>query len=195
MTLTIWSAFFNAKGGWQTRPAHWQTNPGKVQETREFLDHFYRCLSEVPQRSADAFVYREIDGLSTKEICKLLDISANNCWVLLYRARMLLRKCLELIGLGPAARRKFEMKHWMFRCQDVSQKVSQSLDTSLPLHHRMAVQFHLMMCRYCARFRSQLIMLRKICRLVDGDPSAQEPAATLSKESKERIKKALRSVP
>jgi RNA polymerase sigma-70 factor (ECF subfamily) len=93
-------AFFNAKGGWQTRPAHWQTNPGKVQETREFLDHFYRCLSDVPQRSADAFVYREIDGLSTEEICARLDITANNCWVLLYRARMLLRKCLELIGLG-----------------------------------------------------------------------------------------------
>lgn len=94
------NAFFNAKGGWQNHPAHWLTNPGKVQETKEFLDHFYRCLAEVPQRSADAFVYREIDGLSTEEICAQLDISANNCWVLLYRARMLLRKCLELIGLG-----------------------------------------------------------------------------------------------
>ena len=71
-----------------------------VQENKEFLDHFYRCLSDVPQRSADAFVYREIDGLSTEEICTRLDITANNCWVLLYRARMLLRKCLELIGLG-----------------------------------------------------------------------------------------------
>jgi len=93
-------AFFNAKGGWQSRPAHWRTNPGKVQETKEFLDHFYRCLSDVLQRSADAFVYREIDGLSTEEICTRLDITANNCWVLLYRARMLLRKCLERVGLG-----------------------------------------------------------------------------------------------
>lgn len=93
-------AFFNAKGGWQNRPAHWRTNPGKAQETKEFLDHFYRCLSDLPQRSADAFVYREIDGLSTEEICKHLDITANNCWVLLYRARMLLRKCLELVGFG-----------------------------------------------------------------------------------------------
>lgn len=93
-------AFFNAKGGWQIRPAHWRTNPGKVQETKEFLDHFYRCLSDLPQRSADAFVYREIDGLSTEEICKLLDITVSNCWVIMYRARMLLRKCLELVGLG-----------------------------------------------------------------------------------------------
>ncbi|MBT4365330.1 MAG: hypothetical protein HOD17_12685, partial [Desulfobacteraceae bacterium] len=41
----------------------------------------------------------EIDGLSTKEICKLLDISTTNSWVMLYRARMLLRRCLELSGI------------------------------------------------------------------------------------------------
>lgn len=94
-------AFFNAKGAWQTLPAHWRLNPGKSQEVREFLDHFYSCLADLPKRTADVFAYREIDGLSTKEICKLLDITAGNCWVILYRARMLLRKCLELAGLGP----------------------------------------------------------------------------------------------
>lgn len=53
------------------------------------------------------------------------------------------------------------MRHWMFRCKDVSHKVSLSLDASLPLHQRLAVRMHLMMCRYCARFRRQLIMLKK----------------------------------
>jgi RNA polymerase sigma-70 factor (ECF subfamily) len=93
-------AFFNAKGGWQISPAHWSTNPGKTQEIKEFLDHFYRCLSGLPQRTADAFVFREVDGLSTEEICKLLGITEANCWVLLYRARMLLRKCLEFVGFS-----------------------------------------------------------------------------------------------
>ena len=97
-------AFFNSKGGWQMRPAHWSTNPGKAHETKEFLDHFFRCLSGVPKRTADVFTYREIDGLSTSEICELLDITENNCWVILYRARMLLRKCLELVGYTPAAK-------------------------------------------------------------------------------------------
>jgi len=94
-------AFFNAKGAWQMLPTHWRLNPGKSQEVREFLDHFYHCLADLPKKTADVFAYREIDGLSTKEICKLLDITAGNCWVILYRARMLLRKCLELAGLGP----------------------------------------------------------------------------------------------
>ncbi len=93
-------AFFNAKGGWQTRPQSWQTHPGKAQQNREFLDHFYRCLADLPIRSADAFVFREIEGMSTAEICGRLDITANNCWVMLYRARMLLRKCLEKMGFG-----------------------------------------------------------------------------------------------
>jgi len=94
-------AFFNAKGAWQMLPAHWSLNPGKSHAVKEFLDHFYLCLSDLPPKTADVFAHREIDGLSTREICELLDITANNCWVILYRARMLLRKCLELAGLGP----------------------------------------------------------------------------------------------
>jgi RNA polymerase sigma-70 factor (ECF subfamily) len=38
---------------------------------------------------------REIDELSTEEICKELNITATNSWVMLYRARMGLRRCLE----------------------------------------------------------------------------------------------------
>ncbi len=87
------------------------------------------------------------------------------------------------------------MRHWMFRCNDVSQKVSQSLDASLPLHHRMAVRMHLLMCRYCARFRRQLIMLRKVSRHMDDEASIDETTATLANETKERIKKALRALP
>ncbi|MFC1877023.1 sigma-70 family RNA polymerase sigma factor [Thermodesulfobacteriota bacterium] len=94
--------FFNAKGGWQIFPEHWSANPSKSQEIKEAFDHFYRCLSDMPPRTADVFVYREIDGLRTNEICKLLDITSSNCWVILYRARMLLRKCLELVGLGQS---------------------------------------------------------------------------------------------
>ncbi|MCP3952506.1 MAG: sigma-70 family RNA polymerase sigma factor [Desulfobacterales bacterium] len=93
--------FFNAKGAWQALPTHWSLNPGKSQEVREFLDQFYHCLADLPKKTADVFTFREIDGLSTGEICRRLDITDSNCWVILYRARMLLRKCLELAGLSP----------------------------------------------------------------------------------------------
>lgn len=95
--------FFDAKSHWHAQPSHWSVDPGKAQEAREFLDHLYRCLAGLPQRNAEAFIYREIDGLSTRQICKRLDITASNCWVMLYRARVLLRECLDLAGFGKAS--------------------------------------------------------------------------------------------
>ncbi|BBO69410.1 hypothetical protein DSCA_33400 [Desulfosarcina alkanivorans] len=86
------------------------------------------------------------------------------------------------------------MTHWMFCCRDVSQKVSQSLDGPLPFHHRMAVRIHLMMCRYCARVRRQLILLRAMSRQVDSDPSTPRDAAALSPEARLRIKEKLRTL-
>lgn len=82
------------------------------------------------------------------------------------------------------------MKHWMFRCEEVSRKVSQSMDAALPLHQRIAVGIHLMMCRYCARFRRQLAFLRQLSRMVASRPSGEE----LSSEAQARIKASLRSV-
>jgi RNA polymerase sigma-70 factor (ECF subfamily) len=46
-------------------------------------------------RQAEVFMLREIDGLSTEEICNELNITATNSWVILYRARLGLRGCLE----------------------------------------------------------------------------------------------------
>ena len=86
---------FKANGQWHHRPSRWLVNPMKVYEQKEFMDVLYSCLAALPQRQADTFMMREIDGFSTEEICKALNITATNSWVLLYRARMLLRRCIE----------------------------------------------------------------------------------------------------
>ena len=86
---------FNTKGAWHTKPQAWPSDPERAYEFRQFLDLFYKCLSKIPQRIADVFVYREIDGFTTQEICNILNISTTNCGVMLYRARMQLRRCLE----------------------------------------------------------------------------------------------------
>ena len=54
------------------------------------------CLSELSGRLRSAFILREIDGLSTDEIRKVLDVSATNFWVMLYRVRTHMRRCLEI---------------------------------------------------------------------------------------------------
>lgn len=86
---------FRDSGEWLNRPAKWDVDPMKVFEQKEFMAILYRCLADLPQRQADAFMMRELDGLSTEEICKALNISATNSWVILYRARMWLRQCIE----------------------------------------------------------------------------------------------------
>jgi RNA polymerase sigma-70 factor (ECF subfamily) len=86
---------FDDRGHWQIQPAKWAVNPDNLYEQKEFVDVLYRCLAELPERLAKAFIKRELDGLSTEEICKALGITATNSWVMLYRARMSLRRCLE----------------------------------------------------------------------------------------------------
>lgn len=86
---------FDDRGHWQIQPGKWSVNPGKLYEQKEFVDVLYHCLAELPERLAEAFIKRELDGLSTAEICKELGITATNSWVMLYRARMSLRRCLD----------------------------------------------------------------------------------------------------
>jgi RNA polymerase sigma-70 factor (ECF subfamily) len=59
------------------------------------MDVLQACLERLPANTARVFVMREVLELETDEICKELAITANNLWVILYRARMALRQCLE----------------------------------------------------------------------------------------------------
>jgi RNA polymerase sigma-70 factor (ECF subfamily) len=86
---------FDDQGKWNLRPQNWTVNPVKLYQQKEFMDILYQCLARLRGRQAEIFMLREIDGLSTEEICKELNITATNSWVMLYRARMGLRSCLE----------------------------------------------------------------------------------------------------
>jgi RNA polymerase sigma-70 factor (ECF subfamily) len=101
---------FHTTGEWvghwkeERGPAAWGTDPAAVVEQKEFWTVFERCLSALPARLAQVFVLREMDGLSTDEICETLNISANNLWVMLHRARTQLRRSLETNYFHPASR-------------------------------------------------------------------------------------------
>jgi len=94
-------SLFDEKGHWKEKPIKWPDNPQEIYEQKAFLDAVYSCLSGLSDRLATAFTLREIDGSSTEEICKLLNITATNCWVMLHRARSLIRLCLEKSWFKP----------------------------------------------------------------------------------------------
>lgn len=91
---------FNEKGKWKVGPSKWTANPKELYEQKEFWRVLTQCLAELSDRLAQIFKLRELEELSTEEICKVFGISATNCWVILYRARMLLRRCLEIDWFG-----------------------------------------------------------------------------------------------
>jgi len=53
------------------------------------------CLRGLPERQRMVFLMREVEGLATREICKILHASITNVGVMLFRARNRLRECLE----------------------------------------------------------------------------------------------------
>lgn len=71
-------------------------DPGEEIDRREFWSIIERCLERLPERLKIAFTLREISGLDTEEICKDLEVTTTNLWVMLHRARMQVRRCLEL---------------------------------------------------------------------------------------------------
>ncbi len=91
---------FDEKDHWNAAPAKWSVNPEDLVDRKEFWEAFAGCLSDLSSKLSGAFILREIDGMSAREICKVLDISATNYWVILYRARMFLRHCLEKNWFG-----------------------------------------------------------------------------------------------
>jgi RNA polymerase sigma-70 factor (ECF subfamily) len=85
---------FDRRGHWQEAPDAWQQPEGSLQQ-KQFLAALEACLRALPEKTARVFMMREHLGLETPEICKELGISATHCWVILHRARMALRLCLE----------------------------------------------------------------------------------------------------
>jgi RNA polymerase sigma-70 factor, ECF subfamily len=87
-------ALFAEDGHYAERPSAWGS-PERALEQRGFFDALERCMQALPANTARAFVLREVMGMGTDEICKELCVTPTHCWVLLYRARMALRACLE----------------------------------------------------------------------------------------------------
>jgi RNA polymerase sigma-70 factor (ECF subfamily) len=92
-------ALFDERGHWLELPAAWP-DPDAALDQKQFFAALELCLGRLPQKTAQTFMMREHLGLETDEICKELAITPTHCWVLLYRARMALRECLNKEWFG-----------------------------------------------------------------------------------------------
>ncbi len=87
---------FDHKGHWHRheRPQAWADPEGAL-ESRHFWRVFEACLEHLPSKQARVFMMREFLGLTSDEICEEVNLSVSNLHVLLHRARLRLRDCLE----------------------------------------------------------------------------------------------------
>lgn len=90
-------ALFDRKGMWRdaARPARWEDPEADLHST-QFLAVFDACLNRLPPQQGRVFMMREVVELETQEICTELGLSVSNVHVILHRARLALRACLQL---------------------------------------------------------------------------------------------------
>jgi RNA polymerase sigma-70 factor (ECF subfamily) len=86
---------FDETGVWRMKPHEW-SDPAFAAHQFDFMRWVEICLTHLPTHTARVFMLREMFELNTEDICQLLEITPNHVGVLLYRARMTLRRCLEI---------------------------------------------------------------------------------------------------
>jgi RNA polymerase sigma-70 factor (ECF subfamily) len=87
-------ALFKPDGHWREAPAEWG-NPEATLGQRQFLEILDACVDHLPGQQGQVFMMREWLGLETEEVCQQLGVSSTNLFVLLHRARLRLRECLQ----------------------------------------------------------------------------------------------------
>lgn len=82
----------------------------------------------------------------------------------------------------------------MLNCKETSKLASQMMDRTLPLKTRISIKMHVLMCRFCKRYFSQITFIREALRLADDEVKFETESSSvrLTPEMKERIRERLR---
>lgn len=88
---------FTSNGAWKkdALPQNWQSKEVDALRHKEFFIVLNKCKDNLTNQQQLVFAYKYLEDKDADEICKDMDISSSNYWVLLHRARVQLRACLE----------------------------------------------------------------------------------------------------
>lgn len=92
-------ALYDAGGAYAEPVPAWQ-QPDNRTEQRQMMTVLERCVGCLPRQTGNVFMMREWLGFDTGEICERLGVSADNCRMILHRARMAMRACMQRDWLG-----------------------------------------------------------------------------------------------
>ncbi|TAD85737.1 MAG: sigma-70 family RNA polymerase sigma factor [Bacteroidetes bacterium] len=91
-------AFFDATDHWQPQayPKAWTEGTDALLENKAFFKVLWHCKEKLKSLQNSVFTMKYIDGFESEEICKELELSPSNYWILIHRAKLQLRACLEI---------------------------------------------------------------------------------------------------
>jgi RNA polymerase sigma-70 factor, ECF subfamily len=92
-------ALYNASGHYVQQVPSWQ-QPENHMEQRQMFTILEQCVGVLPAQTGRVFMMREWLGFETAEICSRLSLNADNCRMILHRARMGMRECMQLNWLN-----------------------------------------------------------------------------------------------
>ncbi len=93
--------FFQSGAGviphWQedTYPRDWGNHADARIHQQEFETILQFCIKKMPDKLAHVFIAKYLDEDKTENICKDFNLSPSNYWVIIHRAKVLMRSCLE----------------------------------------------------------------------------------------------------
>jgi RNA polymerase sigma-70 factor (ECF subfamily) len=95
------TAWFDVDNGkWKDKPLPWHDDPASLCQSEQFMLILKLCTKHLPDKQRLIFEMRELQGLSSEEICKVCEITPTNLHVILHRARLGLRSCLDKNWFG-----------------------------------------------------------------------------------------------
>ncbi len=91
------NSYFDEEGEWKDseRPISWSGTGHDDYNSKEFHEALQRCLSRLTSQCRTIFTLKYLEELEFEEICKELAISTSNYWVIMHRAKLTLRRCIE----------------------------------------------------------------------------------------------------
>ena len=80
----------------EEQPKSWQDEPENILDNSEFNKVMQNCMGKLPGAWLSAVQLKYLKEKNSEIICQELQISPTNFWQILHRAKLQLRKCLEL---------------------------------------------------------------------------------------------------
>jgi RNA polymerase sigma-70 factor (ECF subfamily) len=86
------------KGHWKREafPIEWEKDASEGIHRKEFFAVLQACIAKLPVKLVPVFIAKVMDEENTETICKEMNITSSNYWVMLHRAKVLMRICLEI---------------------------------------------------------------------------------------------------